>query len=251
MASMDGNAAAGRLQAVDWDGAVNAWRIAGDVYRMGRHEWVTEAGWRQMYDDGVRTVIDLRASRERRQRDTDPQVPDDAKARIAVVHCPTEDPDHSDFGTTFGPYLKEPGQYAEYLAMFGDKIARVFKAIAASPGKVVVHCSAGRDRSGMIALILQRLAGIEDGEILRGYELAARGINERHRTHGAPHAHDPYLPDQDLEELLERRRDALRRFLDELDARAYLAGHGVTEQEISALVAKLHSWPQRAASMQD
>lgn len=190
MASMDGNAAAGRLQAVDWDGAVNAWRIAGDVYRMGRHEWVTEAGWRQMYDDGVRTVIDLRASRERRQRDTDPQVPDDAKARIAVVHCPTEDPDHSDFGTTFGPYLNEPGQYAEYLAMFGDKIARVFKAIAASPGKVVVHCSAGRDRSGMIALILQRLAGIEDGEILRGYELAARGINERHRTHGAPHAHD-------------------------------------------------------------
>ena len=84
MASMDGDAAAGRLQAVDWDGAVNAWRIAGDVYRMGRHEWVTEAGWRQMYDDGVRTVIDLRASRERRQRDTDPQVPDDAKARIAV-----------------------------------------------------------------------------------------------------------------------------------------------------------------------
>jgi hypothetical protein len=239
MASMDGNAS-DRLQAVDWDGAVNAWRIAGDVYRMGRHEWVTAVGWRQMYDDGVRTLIDLRASRERRQRDTDPEVPDEAKARIAVLHCPTEDPDHSGFGTTFGPYLKEPGQYGEYLAMFGDKIARVFKAIAASQGKVVVHCSAGRDRSGVIALILQRLAGIDDEEILWGYELAARGINERHRTHGAPHAHDPYLTDEDLDALLERRRQALRKFLAGLDARAYLAGHGVTEEELASLVTKLH-----------
>ncbi|MFW0772840.1 tyrosine-protein phosphatase [Paenarthrobacter nitroguajacolicus] len=152
---MDGTSA---LQGVQWDGAVNAWRIAGDVYRMGRHEWVTESGWQQMYDDGVRTVIDLRASRERRLRDTDTLVPDEAKVRIDVVHCPTEDPDHSDFDELFGPYLKDPAQYGDYLHLFGDKIAAVFKAIAASPGKVVVHCSAGRDRSGVIAVMLQRLA---------------------------------------------------------------------------------------------
>ncbi|MFK0009974.1 tyrosine-protein phosphatase [Paenarthrobacter sp. NPDC090520] len=234
---MDGMTSA--PQAVPWDGAVNAWRVAGDVYRMGRHEWVTAAGWQQMYDDGVRTVIDLRASRERRQRDTDPQVPDDVKARIDVVHCPTEDPDHSQFTTLFGPYLKEPGQYGEYLALFADKIALVFTAIAASPGKVVVHCSAGRDRSGVIALMLQRLAGVDDREIVRGYELAARGINERHRTHGAPHAHDPYLPAADLEALLERRRTALEAFLAGLDVQAYLRANGVTDSQLEVLKAKL------------
>ncbi|MFK0039459.1 tyrosine-protein phosphatase [Paenarthrobacter sp. NPDC090517] len=224
---------------VHWDGAVNAWRIAGDVYRMGRHEWVTESGWQQMYDDGVRTVIDLRASRERRLRDTDPQVPDEAKARIDVVHCPTEDPDHSDFGELFGPYLKDPAQYGDYLHLFGDKIAAVFKAIAASPGKVVVHCSAGRDRSGVIAVMLQRLAGAGDEEIVHGYELAARGINERHRTHGAPHAHDPYLSQDDLEVMRTSRREGLRAFLGSLDVVGFLTAHGVSDPEFAAVRVKL------------
>ncbi|MDR6684594.1 hypothetical protein J2Y41_000141 [Arthrobacter sp. 1088] len=224
---------------VHWDGAVNAWRIAGDVYRMGRHEWVTEAGWRQMYDDGIRTVIDLRASGERRQRDTDPEVPYDVKARIDVVHCPTEDPDHSDFGELFGPYLKDPAQYGEYVGLFAGKIAAVFKAIAAAPGKVVIHCSAGRDRSGVIALMLQRLAGIGDAEILRGYELAARGINERHRTHGAPHAHDPYLSDEEFEVWLEQKRAGVRAFLGSLEVESFLRGNGVTDAELAAIRVKL------------
>jgi len=224
---------------VHWDGAVNAWRIAGDVYRMGRHEWVTEAGWHQMYDDGIRTVIDLRASGERRQRDTDPEVPDDVKARIDVVHCPTEDPDHSDFGELFGPYLKDPAQYGEYVRLFAGKIAVVFKAIAVAPGKVVIHCSAGRDRSGVIALMLQRLAGLGDDEILRGYELAARGINERHRTHGAPHAHDPYLSDEEFEGWLEQKRAGVRTFLGSLDVESFLERNGVTDAEMAAIRAKL------------
>jgi hypothetical protein len=192
-----------------------------------------------MYDDGVRTIIDLRASGERRQRDTDPEVPDDVKARIDVVHCPTEDPDHNGFGQLFGPYLKDPAQYGEYVGLFAEKIAAVFKAIAASPGKVVIHCSAGRDRSGVIALMLQRLAGIGDDEILRGYELAARGINERHRTHGAPHAHDPYLSGEDFEAWLEQKRAGVRTFLGSLDVESFLARNGVTEGEVAAIRAKL------------
>lgn len=226
---------------VHWDGAVNAWHVAGNVYRMGRHEWVTEAGWQQMYDDGVRTVIDLRAARERQQRDADPEVPHQVKARIDVVHCPTEDPDHSRFSELFGPYLKDPAQYADYLQLFAGNIAAVFRAIAASPGKVVVHCSAGRDRSGVIALMLQQLAGLSDHHIVQGYELAARGINERHRTHGAPHAHDPYLSDDDLEAMLSQRRASLREFLGSLDAEKFLAANGVSRADIAAVRAKLGS----------
>ena len=55
-----------------WDGAVNAWHVAGAVFRMGRREWLTEAGWQQAYDGGIRTVVDLRNPEERRRRDTDP-----------------------------------------------------------------------------------------------------------------------------------------------------------------------------------
>ncbi len=75
-----------------WDGAVNAWRISGGVFRMGRREWLTEAGWKQAYDDGVRTVIDLRNAAEHGRRDTDPEVGADVLAVFDVVHAPTEDP---------------------------------------------------------------------------------------------------------------------------------------------------------------
>src|SRR6478736_6871249 len=59
---------------MEWDGAVNAWHVAGDVYRMGRREWLTEDGWRQAYLHGIRTVVDLRNEAEIRRRETDPPV---------------------------------------------------------------------------------------------------------------------------------------------------------------------------------
>ncbi|MEZ2388413.1 tyrosine-protein phosphatase [bacterium RCC_150] len=238
---MDGISTAAQQLAVHWDGAVNAWRIAGVVYRMGRREWLTEAGWRQMYDDGVRTVIDLRTLREGQPRDADPKVTDEAKAGIDVVLCPTEDPDHAEFTERFGPYLRDPAHYADYLRLFSDNIARVFKAIAAARGGVVLHCAAGRDRSGIIAVMLQDLAGLGDAEIVRGYQQGMRGINERHRHHPAPHAHDGYLDDAALGELLAERAASLLVFAHSLDTAAFLAAHDVSEAEVAAIREKLNA----------
>ena len=169
-------------QPVHWDGAVNAWRISGSVFRMGRREWVTEAGWKQAYDDGVRTVIDLRNAAEHGRRDTDPEVGADVLAAFDVVHAPTEDPDHPEFKELCSPYLNDPDCYAANARLFPDKLVAVFRAVAAAPAGVVIHCSAGRDRSGMIAAMLQDLTGAGDHEIVSGYQAAMRGINERHRT---------------------------------------------------------------------
>jgi protein-tyrosine phosphatase len=224
---------------VHWDGAVNAWHVAGDVYRMGRREWLTAAGWQQMYDDGVRTVIDLRSPGEQRRRDTDPEVPAELLQRFDVVRCPTEDPDAEEFGALFGPYLKDPAHYGDYLRLFSGRLAAVFKAIAAAHGKVVVHCSAGRDRSGIIAVMLQLLAGTTEEDIVRGYREGMRGINERHRTHGPPHAHESYLDEARLEELLETRGSSLLAFMRSLDVQAFLAANGLAPDEVAAVRSKL------------
>ncbi|XAS66697.1 tyrosine-protein phosphatase [Micrococcaceae bacterium Sec5.7] len=160
---------------------------------MGRREWLTEAGRQQAYDDGVRTVIDLRNPGEVQRRDTDPQVDDEVLAGIDVVLAPTEDPDDPEFKAICVPYLNDPSCYADNARLFPEKLAAVFKAIAAAPGGVVIHCGAGRDRSGLIAAMLQDLAGDSDQDIAQGYQLAMRGINERHRTHPTPHPHDRFL----------------------------------------------------------
>jgi len=222
---------------------VNAWHIAGDVYRMGRREWLTPGGWEQMYDDGVRTVIDLRSPRERQRRDTDPEVPAELLRRFDVVQCPTEDPDAEEFGELFGPYLKDPAHYGHYLRLFSGRLAAVFTTIAAARGKVVVHCSAGRDRSGIVAVMLQLLAGAGEEEIVRGYRQGMRGINERHRTHGVPHVHERYLDDASLDAVLETREASLLEFVRGLDVPGFLLANGLTAADIEAVRTKLKPEP--------
>ncbi|MDQ0031192.1 tyrosine-protein phosphatase [Arthrobacter bambusae] len=236
---MDGITTTSTQSGVRWDGAVNAWHIAGVVYRMGRREWLTDAGWQQMYDAGIRTVIDLRTLREQQPREVDPEVSAEAMARFDIVHCPTEDPENKAFTELFGPYLKDPAHYADYLRLFSENLAAVFKAIAAARGGVVVHCAAGRDRAGIIAVMLQNLAGAGDEEIVRGYQQGMRGINERHRHHRAPHAHDAFLEEDALEAMLASRRVSLLEFAHSLDVIAFLRANGVSEAEIAAVRAKL------------
>jgi protein-tyrosine phosphatase len=226
-------------QPVNWDGAVNAWRISGSVFRMGRREWVTESGWKQAYDDGVRTVIDLRNPSERGQRDTDPGVKAEILAPFDVVHAPTEDPHHPEFRELCSPYLNDPACYAANARLFPDKLVAVFKAVAAAPAGVVIHCSAGRDRSGMVAAMLQDLTGAADAEIVSGYQAAMRGINERHRIAGPPHKHERYLDEDELVPLLEKRGTGTLAFVRELDTRNYLLRHGITVAEVDAIRSRL------------
>lgn len=223
---------------MDWDGAVNAWHVAGGVYRMGRREWLTEAGWQQAFDDGIRTVVDLRNAAEARRRDTDPVVSNAAWHGMAVVSAPTEEPGHIRFTELCGPYLNDPAFYADNARIFPQKLVGVFRALAAGAarGDVILHCAAGRDRSGMVAAMVQDLAGDSDQDIAEGYRRAARGINERYRTHGPPHDRERYLDDAELAPLLERRGAAVVEFVRALDTRAYLLRHGLSADELDAVL---------------
>jgi protein-tyrosine phosphatase len=220
-----------------WEGAVNARRLAGDIYRMGRSEWLTERGWAQVYDDGVRTVIDLRNPGERKRRPTDPVVGEEAMARFDVVNSPTENPDDARYPELFNPYMNHPRLYADILRLFPDRVAAVFKELAAARGAVVIHCSAGRDRTGLIATMLLALAG-QSEEIARQDELAARGINEWHLISPVKHPYEHYLVDAELAGVVADRGQAVAGFAGGLDVRAFLLANGVTAAEIGAVVAR-------------
>ena len=224
---------------VEWDGAVNAWHVAGDVFRMGRREWLTESGWRQVHRRGIRTVIDLRNEAEIRRRETDPPVRAEALAGFDVVLAPTEDPDNREFRELCVPYLNDPSCYADNARLFPHLLARVFKAVAAAEGGVVIHCSAGRDRSGMIAAMLQDLAGDSDEAIVSGYQRSMRGINEHLRHAAVPHPHERFLPENVLVPLLESRGKSLLQFVRSLNTADYLFRHGVTTPELAAILGKL------------
>ena len=225
------------MTAPQWEGAVNARLLAGDIYRMGRSEWLTEHGWEQLYDDGVRTVIDLRNPAERRRRPTDPVVGERALARFAVVNSPTEDPEDPRYQDHFHPYLNHPRLYTDMVSLFPGRVAAVFRELAAAEGKVVIHCSAGRDRTGLIATLLLALVG-QGGLAVREDELATRGINDWHLVSPVKHPHERHLESAELADVVRGRGEAVEEFAHGLDVRAFLLANGVSAGEIDAVIAR-------------
>jgi len=153
------------------------------------------------------------------------------------VSAPTEEPGHPQFRALCGPYLKDPAHYVHNVRLFPEKLVAVFRAIAqaAPAGGVVIHCAAGRDRSGMVAAMLQDLAGDSDQQISGSYARAARAINERYRTHGPPHDRERYVEETELAPLLETRGRAVVAFVRELDTADFLLRHGLTDAELVAV----------------
>jgi hypothetical protein len=142
---------------------------------------LTEAGWAAAWAYGVRTVVDL--------RDADEREPDHAPrpAGITTVHVPL-DP----VGTPFYEHWKSidntasPLYYPAMLAEQPRPVITAVRAIAgAAPGCVVVHCAGGKDRTGLLALVLLTLAGATPGEIIADYLLSYDRLKQRFDAVGA------------------------------------------------------------------
>jgi protein-tyrosine phosphatase len=135
------------------------------------------------------------------------------------------------------------GHYLGYLENRPEEVTAALRAIATAPGAAIVHCAAGKDRTGVIVALALTAAGVESEAIVADYaatndrleaiierlsrsKMYARGVN------GTPiKAHEP-------------RAETMKAFLEQLDSRyggltAWLAGHGFTAEELGQLRAKL------------
>ncbi len=128
-----------------------------------------------------------------------------------------------------------PDVYMQFTE--GANMPVLFRQIAASGGCVLVHCSAGKDRTGVTAAILLLLAGVEEESIMEDHMRTRYCLKERfvrfHREH----------PDFDMDVVLphpEYMEGFLARFARKYGtAEEYLAGRGLADAEIAALRAKL------------
>jgi protein-tyrosine phosphatase len=220
---------------LDWEGGVNVrdlggLRLAaggvtrrGALVRSGALDGLTAAGWAALHAHGVRTVIDLRNDDERGP-DLAPRPPD-----LTTVRVPFDSIDDRDFWDLWatGPQFGTPLYYEPFLQRFPDRTARVVTAIAnAGPGGVLFHCGAGRDRAGLVALLLLALAGVAHDDIADDYTLSA-------------------VPADGTAEYLRGRGTSARAIvldvLVALDVEAYLRTAGVAVGDLAALRGRLTS----------
>jgi protein-tyrosine phosphatase len=218
-----------------WDGCANVRDLGGLRIREGgeiRRGAIVRAdaldrlsadGWAALEAHGVRTVIDL--------RNDDELAPDLAPrpAAVTTLHLALDGVEDTEFWRQWHgrPEFGTPIYYRPFLDHFPERTAAVFTAIAgAAPGGVAIHCGIGRDRTGLIAIMLLALAGVGVEEIGADYALSEDRVpfgrvGTFYEDNGTSAA------------------EVIAAMLSGLDVEAYLRAAGVTGEELAAIRARL------------
>jgi len=161
---------------LDWDGCFNVRDLGGlpaadghlirrgAIVRADSASRFTASVWSALESYGVRTVVDLRHPTER-EPDAAPR-----PAHLTTVSVALEDETDPAFWQEWGHAYHTPLYYRWFLERYPERIAAVVAAIAETdPGGVLVHCVAGRDRTGLVTLVLLALVGVPSEVIAADY----------------------------------------------------------------------------------
>lgn len=206
--------------------------------RAGGMDALTQEGVAAVRGLGVRCIIDLRSGMERaRNPDTLEQ-----DAAIAYRHIPMLDYIQSSLAgegqAVFPDSMEE--MYLGLLENDKQDFLQVFRIFAdpACP-TVLFHCTAGKDRTGLVAMLLLGLAGVSAADIAEDYSYSERLRQvqpERREEDGLP----AYLFDSPAQRMLDIIAYLERQYG---GIPAYLTHIGADADMQAAVLEKLFSTP--------
>eukprot|EP01006_Ploeotia_vitrea_P021534 TRINITY_DN53932_c0_g1_i1.p2 TRINITY_DN53932_c0_g1~~TRINITY_DN53932_c0_g1_i1.p2 ORF type:complete len:321 (+),score=40.20 TRINITY_DN53932_c0_g1_i1:37-999(+) len=221
----------------------------GLVFRSSDFSSLKEKGHQDLNDIGIKTVIDLRQTKEVNRQPN--KLPDS----IQQQHLPIYDDDKAKhkmmmFGTVFFARARIIKLFREMYTFFldtkSDGFANTFRAIAEEEKlPLVFHCSAGKDRTGLVAAILLSLLGVPDDMIINEYSQTNKTFptlfdwftaNGSMKKIGVPDEHAAWLFVANPVWI----ENALKHLQSEFGgAEEYLLSLGVTEAEVKSIREKL------------
>jgi protein tyrosine/serine phosphatase len=151
----------------------------GRLYRSANHGMATEADLEAIGALGLAVIVDLRRSEERQRLPN--RRPESCRA-VVVCSDVEENPDDPDPWLTFlkssdltpgsvHDYLFEYYREAPFAPRHVDLFSRYFEALAEADGPVLIHCAAGKDRTGLLAALTHHLVGVHSDDIVEDYLL--------------------------------------------------------------------------------
>lgn len=143
--------------------------VRGVLFRGDAPEPDLAHGVARLRELGVRTVVDLREPHERAER------PNPLAAEAAVAyHAIDLIAGLRDGWSELAAERPLGALYVRALERAGPAFVRAVDALVAGEGARVVHCSAGKDRTGMVAALVLDVVGVPRSVVVRDYVATAR-----------------------------------------------------------------------------
>ena len=179
---------------LEWEGALNARDVGGLPTRDGQRirpaalvrsdvpSRLTQAGREALLGHGVRTIIDVRSKAEvARDADSYPFRKAGDGSVVTYLHVPFTAGQDEETSEKVHARYQAAASREELNRIDLDEhapgIVAIIRAVAdAPPGGVLVHCHAGKDRTGLVIALMLLLAGVPDEEIADDYALTARNL---------------------------------------------------------------------------
>lgn len=122
---------------------------------------------------GVRTIVDLRSSSELAHA-PHPFAGGSGEANAPRhLHRPLLDEDDQEGMAALDAMETMQEQYCAFLSNYPRLVAAAMRAVAEAPeGGVLIHCFAGKDRTGVIVALALELAGVARATIAEDYALS-------------------------------------------------------------------------------
>jgi protein tyrosine/serine phosphatase len=138
----------------------------GVFFRSENVDSVTENGWQQIYDAGIRTVVDLRRQEE---RDTDTR---ERPNWLTTIHADLDGLENTEFWADYwdNGLVGTALYFLPHLAAMPERTGAAISAVVNAPaGGVLFHCMGGRDRTGLLAMALLHAIGTDPDCIVDDY----------------------------------------------------------------------------------
>lgn len=160
------------------DYAAGARRLKrGILYRSAGHGAATDADLEKLAAMNLAAIVDLRRLNERERQPSRRwpgfavQVIDNDIGQDAADEWLTFIAGSDLTAASFHDYMLDYYRKAPFQARHVDLYTRYFRALADVDGPILVHCSAGKDRTGIACALTHHLAGVHDDDIAADYML--------------------------------------------------------------------------------
>jgi protein-tyrosine phosphatase len=149
----------------------------GVLFRAAHQAEATDEDLARLAGLGLSVIVDLRRPNERQRSPSRRWNGFAAEVIENDIGDEHDDPWHtfiagSDLtAKAFTDYMVDYYREAPFVDRHVDLYSRYFQALARTDGSVLIHCAAGKDRTGILAALTHHLAGVHEDDIFADFLL--------------------------------------------------------------------------------